>query len=297
MRPRRYRFDTASIANEQHPERNEDAYFALPNGIFGVFDGLGGYPGSEHASAYVSAYCQGALGRAALTDITSTEELLTQTLCDADRGLTREYSNSSTLYDIATTAILAALLWDDETHTGTLCTAHAGDCRGYIHRDGQMIFTTLDHSLVRGFPADEQRLIQDEVANEYYEHIVDPYDWPYLWQRNIVTSCLSADYSRKRLSIDTHHQELRPGDTVLLTSDGIHDNLTTDEIAAILTTERHPAFALVDAATQRSREPREQMIDVDGELWEATYFRPKPDDMTAVTLTLIDRHSPLASAQ
>jgi serine/threonine protein phosphatase PrpC len=286
MKPKRFRIDTASIASEKHPNRNEDAYFVLPNYVLGVCDGLGGHPGSEHASAYVSAYCQGALGRAALTDIASTEHVLTRTLRDADRGLTREFSGSTATQDIATTAILAALLWDEATETGTLCTTHAGDCRGHLHREGQIIFTTLDHSLTHTLPLDEQRLIQDEIAKEHYVHDVDPYDWPYLWQRNIVTSSLKANYSHKQLRIDTDHVEIRPGDTILLSSDGIHDNLTTDEIASILSTAAHPAFALVDAAQQRSREPREQTIMIDDEEHEVDYFRPKPDDMTAVTLQI-----------
>lgn len=286
MKPKRYRLDAASVASEKHPDRNEDAYFTLQNDILGVCDGLGGHPGSERASAYVSAYCQGALGRAALTDVASTEHMLSRTLRDADRGLTREFSRSTATQDIATTAILAALLWDEATDTGSLCTAHAGDCRVHLHRDGQIIFTTLDHSLTHTLPPDEQRLIQDEIANEHYVHDVDPYDWPYIWQRNVVTSSLKANYSHKQLRIATNHVEIHHGDTVLLSSDGIHDNLTTDEIASILSAAAHPAFALVDAAQVRSREPREQTVVIDGEAHEVNYFRPKPDDMTAVTLRI-----------
>lgn len=286
MIPKRYRIETASAASERHPERNEDAYFTLPDGILGVFDGLGSHPGSERASDYASIYCQGALGHIALTDVASVEHALARALHDADRGLTREFSGSATTRDIATTAILAAILWDEAQRTGVLSMAHAGDCRAHLHREGRIIFSTLDHSLTHMLPLDTQRLIQDEIASKYYVHDVDPDDRSYVWRRSTVTSCLKADYSHKQLRVDTSHVEVYPGDTILLSSDGIHDNLTTDEIAAILTTAAQPAWALVDAAQVRSREPKDVTIVVDGEEREAEYFRPKPDDMTAVTLQI-----------
>lgn len=286
MRPMRYRFETASIASERHPDRNEDAYFTLQHGVAGVMDGLGGHPGSEYASAFVSAYCQGALDRVRPKNPSSYGKILSRTLGDADRALSREFSRQTATQDIATTAILAAIRWDESEKTGSLYTAHAGDCRAHLCRDGRIIFTTLDHSLTHTLPLDEQRLIQDEIASEHYVHDVDPYDWPYLWQRNIVTSYLSAGYSHKRLRIDTNHTEIQSGDIILLTSDGVHDNLTTNEIASILVDERNPAFALVDAAVARSREPKEVDIVVDGETHGVNNFRPKQDDMTAVLLKI-----------
>src|SRR5687767_9338838 len=40
-----------SIASEDHPERNEDAMFKLPEKrIFGVFDGMGGHADADKAS-------------------------------------------------------------------------------------------------------------------------------------------------------------------------------------------------------------------------------------------------------
>jgi len=284
MNRKPYRVEAASMASEEHPERNEDAYFALPNGIFGVFDGVGSVPGGELASTFASIYCQGALGKAALADVASIEELLSSTLQDIDRGLRREYGKSLATRDIATTALLASLVWDEAREVGTLCTAHAGDSRTYLHRDGRIIFTTLDHSRVRTL--NDQRVVQDEVANTHYVLEVDPYSWPCIYERSLVTSCLSADYSHKQLHIDTNHMGVVPGDTILLSSDGIHDNLTTDEIANILMTARQPAWALVDAAQVRSHETREVTRVIGGTKYKDTYFRPKKDDMTAVVIQI-----------
>lgn len=286
MKRNRYRIETASMPSEQHPDRNEDAYFVLPQGIIGVLDGLGGHPGSEQASAYASVYCQGALGQLALDHVTSTEEALASALRGADRGLTREFSGSSVTCDIATTAILAAIVWPEGHDVGSLCFGHAGDCRGHLHREGKIIATTLDHSITDRLSSDEQRAVQEEIAHARYRHEVDPYYWPHLWQRNIISSALKANPSHKQLRIDTSHHEVYLGDVVLLTSDGIHDNLTTDEIESILTSSKQPAWDLVDAAQARSREPKYIMHEIDGEEYEFDNFRSKPDDMTAVILYL-----------
>lgn len=64
---------------------------------------------------------------------------------------------------------------------------------------------------------------------------------------------------------------LQTGDRVLLTSDGIHDNLTRTEIEEILKSKtKDPARAIVEAARTRS---------LDNE-----HLRAKPDDMSAVVL-------------
>ncbi|MEO5949785.1 MAG: PP2C family serine/threonine-protein phosphatase, partial [Candidatus Saccharimonas sp.] len=131
---------------------------------------------------------------------------------------------------------------------------------------------------------EERRDIQQEIAHAYYRHEVDPFYWNYLYQRNIIASHLSSDYSHKRLTVDTLDVPLQRGDTILLTSDGIHDNLTDDEIAEIVANRRDTAQMLVRAAQARSHESHNQVIDTEDGPYEADYFRPKPDDMTAITM-------------
>ncbi len=68
---------------------------------------------------------------------------------------------------------------------------------------------------------------------------------------------------------------IQPGDRILLCTDGIHDNLTDDEIEAILRTGPRTTVArvLVEHALARSRQEREITL------------RAKPDDMSVVVLT------------
>jgi protein phosphatase len=65
------------------------------------------------------------------------------------------------------------------------------------------------------------------------------------------------------------------GDRILLCTDGIHDNLTDDEIETILRNSPRDAAArnLVSHSLHRSREERHVTV------------RAKPDDMSAVVIT------------
>lgn len=70
-------------------------------------------------------------------------------------------------------------------------------------------------------------------------------------------------------------KEVRKGDLVLLTSDGVHDNLTHEEIEALLEKAKSPEEAaafIKEAALKRSREDKNKSI------------RAKPDDVSVVAV-------------
>src|SRR5436305_13905201 len=66
-----------------------------------------------------------------------------------------------------------------------------------------------------------------------------------------------------------------PGDRILLCTDGIHDNLSDEEIETILRTGPRTSVArlLIEQSLARSHEERD------------TTVRAKPDDMTAIVIT------------
>ena len=99
--------------------------------------------------------------------------------------------------------------------TGFVC--HAGDTRVYLWREGELEQLTRDHT---------QRLDRDH---------------------NYLSRALGADPS---LEIDQHSFELRPGDLLLLTSDGIHDHLSSEAFEELLRTHGQSPQTLVDAALE-----------------------------------------------
>ncbi len=275
------RFDGATHACERHPDHNDDRSFVTSN-YAGVFDGVGGKEGSERAAVFVSEFCYAAFEQLPYELSCADAELALRVMLEkASVGL----QNTCPDIDISTTAAIALQHRDPETGKTYLQIAHAGDSRVYVIRNGQIYFVTLDHALSTAhLPIDEQRAVQTEIADARYTYEVDPFYLYHLYERNIIGSALGSKQKHElRLSFDS--VELQPGDIALVTSDGIHDNLTDTEIANCAQ-KSDIVQALVQQALTRSNEPREVTIKFkyDDEVHVAKNFRSKYDDMTAVVI-------------
>ena len=135
------------------------------------------------------------------------------------------------------TTLTSALVEGDEVSL-----AHVGDSRAYLWRDGELRMLTSDHSLV------EELRRQGRISDEQAE------DHP---QRSIITRALGPE---AEVEVDTFSFSARPGDVVLLCSDGLTTMLKDDD-------DRRPSSrasetldeavrALVEAANE-ARRPRQ----------------------------------------
>ena len=270
----------SSVASEKHPERNEDSYFICDNGAMGVFDGLGSHPGSAEASRVAAQF----IGErfADLPDEMTrrgARNLFVDTLEKAHDEIIKIQRLGSV--GIMATAMIAQVFRDPETERLFTQFAYSGDSRGYVIRNDKAQFISLDHSgSTIGLSEKEQRFIQKQLSNHDITEDLDPYDWPHIAQRNSISTCLGTD---GELTVSARSVKNHPGDFVLLTSDGIHDNLMTSEIVKIVSEHYFGApEQLIDAAQRRSREPKTGTRMIDGEEFDIKFFRPKKDDMTAV---------------
>jgi serine/threonine protein phosphatase PrpC len=114
----------------------------------------------------------------------------------------------------------------DVSGMGTTCTAavvrgsalyfaHVGDSRAYLIRDGGIRQLTTDHSLVA------QLVMRHELTAE--EARVDP-------RRNVVTRSVGVG-PEVEIDAQQYAEPLQPGDTLLLCSDGLHGQVTDQELA------------------------------------------------------------------
>jgi protein phosphatase len=201
-------------------EKNEDAYLAVgggqspekPSALMIVADGMGGHADGEIASKMAVDIISRELTEAFEKDVIpegASDGRLAQILRKANKEIYLEGSDGSGR-SMGTTCTTAMVFRD------RLCIAHAGDSRAYLYRNGSLSQLTTDDSWVM-----ERVLAGSLTKLQARQHP----------NRNIVTQALGIheDIDIEVLSID-----LRPGDRILLCSDGLHGLIEDDELKNIL---------------------------------------------------------------
>jgi len=202
-------------------ERNEDAYL-VRDPLFAVADGMGGHRGGNVASQMALEAMRpfdgsDADGASALVqDIrTANETVLARGEADRD------------LRGMGTT--ITAVLVQGERAT----IAHVGDSRAYRLRDGALEQLTVDHTLVHQL-VEDGRITADQAGRHP--------------QRSVLTRAIGVEPS---VDVDESTIELRPGDRLLLCTDGLTGMLPDEAIREVLAAEADPQHAsdrLVEAA-------------------------------------------------
>jgi PPM family protein phosphatase len=201
---------------------NEDSYM-VHDPLYAVADGMGGHQGGEVASKIALE----TLGRLTLEPSGDTAPSLVDAVRQANRDVLEKAATDPGLHGMGTT--LTALVTGGER----VLLAHVGDSRAYLMRDGQMDQLTEDHTVVEGLVR-EGRLTPQEAE-------IHP-------QRSILTRALGVDGD---IEVDETTHDVRPGDRILLCSDGLTGMVSEQEIQRIMAELEDPqraAEALVDAA-------------------------------------------------
>lgn len=203
-------------------EVNQDAYGSGQPGsatLLVVCDGMGGHAAGEVASK---------LGvetiLAAFSPEMPPDEALRAAFAAANERIYDEGRGS-----MGTTGVAALFLQN------SLYVANVGDSRAYLVREGQITQITHDHSFVSDQVAAGLMTAEQARASNI---------------RNIITRALGHT---EDVDVDLFTVSLLPGDTVLLSSDGLHGLITDEEIAelASMLTLEEAAQRLVDIANER----------------------------------------------
>ena len=201
---------------------NEDAFLIDDDRrLYAVADGMGGHRAGEVASATAIESLRNAF---------NTGRRLDEAVEEANAAVFAKASANLNMRGMGTT-LTAATIVDDRT----ALLGHVGDSRAYLMRDGGVTRVTADHSLVEQLVR-EGRISPEEAANHP--------------QRAIITRALGIDAD---VDVDTYRIDLRPGDRLLLCSDGLTNMVSDDGIAGALRRHSDPqraAEALVDMANE-----------------------------------------------
>jgi protein phosphatase len=198
---------------------NQDQLLA-DGDLVAVADGMGGHRAGEIASRVAIDTLRASFA----ADPTAAG--LVQAVHDANREVWERGQADPNLSGMGTTVAAVALV--SEEGAKRLAVVNVGDSRAYLLHDGRLQRLTWDHSLV----ADLVRAggISEDDARTHPN-------------RNILTQVLGAGPE-----VDAAVTDAEPvrGDRLLLCSDGLFNELTDDEITAILAAGTPPG----DAADQ-----------------------------------------------
>ncbi len=214
----------------------EDDGGEVRTGLYAVADGMGGHDKGEVASHTAIEAMIGALesnpfftqGQFKQHDgDEKVLQALREAVESANRAVYGKRMDEST--NMGTTLVLSLVL------NGKAYLANVGDSRAYLLRDGNLRQITEDHSLVERMIANGQ--ITEAEARRHP-------------QRNLVFRSLGTE---PNVDVDLFVERLKPGDRLLLCSDGLSNMVPEATLIHIASRERNLDIAcrkLFDAANE-----------------------------------------------
>lgn len=222
-------------------ETNEDFfYYSKPGKLIVVCDGMGGHQSGAVASRIAGKTIRDVFFHADLAELTRLGEDVIERLPPlalrlvigarlANRRLLSMAERDRQLHGMGTT--LVALAFSENN----ACVVHVGDSRLYCLRDKKLLALTEDHSLVNQLLQDRD-IRQDQVKQ--------------FRKKNVLTRALGTHATVK---VDAQCFPVQATDIFLLCSDGLHNALNDEQIAALLRRQEPDLQKLVDDLVQQSK--------------------------------------------
>lgn len=206
---------------------NEDSLGVFPGlGLYIVADGMGGHAAGEVASRLAVETVHQYLAGGDSEEVTLPFELPPDLSFTARRIVVAIKFANLRIHEAAcadpaksgmgTTLVMA---FGDRDAADAVYIGHVGDSRAYLVHDGQARQLTQDHSLINDYIS--QGLLSEEEANQHP-------------LKHVITRALG---SVRQIDVDLQRLTLKPGDTVLLCSDGLSNLVGESEIAESIRTD------------------------------------------------------------
>ena len=201
---------------------NEDTLIVEPRlGLYAVLDGMGGAKAGEVASQLArETIREFVLHRRATLPPAA---LLEAALVAGSTAVFTQAQQHRNRQGMGTTAVVCLVV--DPEHA---VVAHVGDSRAYLLRDGRLQTLTRDHTIVEELL--ERGLLSTEEAKRH----------PY---KNVLSRNLGAKAEPR---VDVQELALRPGDRLLLCSDGLYGYASAEAIQYLLGSGDAPEHVVRD---------------------------------------------------
>jgi PPM family protein phosphatase len=189
---------------------NEDSMICDPvRGLYVVLDGMGGANAGDIASQTARDAIRDFVTQRRLT--MDPKSLLEAALQYGSAAVFQAAQVARERHGMGTT-VVACLVVD----TKRVVIAHVGDSRAYLLRHGRLQALTRDHTIVEEL-VDRGVLAADEAERHPY--------------KNVLSRNLGA---KPETRVDIFELELRPGDRLLLCSDGLYGYASTEAMQYLL---------------------------------------------------------------
>jgi len=205
---------------------NEDRYLIKKlednSVLLAVADGLGGEVAGDYAAEIIREKLAG-LNSISRKDIQQELGQLARTM---DRTIYKKGQENVALEGMGST-LISVLLRDRIAYW-----VHVGDSRLYLFRNGTLTPVTEDQTLAR-FLLEEGEITTEQLLTHY--------------SRNVMDQCVGCGY----VEPETGRLEFLAGDILVLSTDGLHKDITDNTINSILNMDTNleiKAKALVKAA-------------------------------------------------
>jgi len=247
-----FNFYSMSIPSSEHPDRNEDAIAYDAKGDWAaVLDGVGGTMASREASNKALEVIKLRLANWHKGDDFQVEEKLKSIIEEASLAVSRDVP------DGLTTVVISKVVSFDKEKIFFI--ASVGDSRAYLFKKGSLVQITHDDSII-------PKRIAQKLENVVSADELDDLENKAFMLRSVVTQAVGQP---EVLEVHGYSVVVKAGDRFILTTNGVHDNLTFNEMEEVVAKNGNVAKLLVEKAKRRSKE---------------NHFRAKPDDISAIVI-------------
>ena len=228
---------------------NEDACFVLlPDKVYVLADGVGGGNSGEIASRTAVSEIANYVVEHPISRMDGKYEIVDYLKRAIDRANKKIYDKAISYKEnsgMATTTIVVYV------RKGKAYIANIGDSRVYLYRDGELAQLTEDHTYVNTL-VKAGILTRDEADHDE--------------RKNVIVRALGADDT---VDPDFFQVDLKLDDIMICCSDGLYDELTSEEIKEVI-------------------EKRDNMSDLAKELIERANEHGGRDNITIISLKVTE---------
>lgn len=273
----RFEMGAWNLPSIKHKE-SQDSVFRSGRD-FGVFDGVSGAKNGAEASAVVAETIGQSLRNYSSppTSIESARKRLLTAYSQANRAILRRQKITDT--DMDTTGVFGTLI-STESGDNYAVFVNSGDSRLYLFSNGSLIRETRDHNHIYDEYFDPKNTskydrIQDKLDNYDGSQSLSPQEKVFFSLRHDIGLTVGSDTLP-----DVYFIPIKSGDILLLTTDGVSDNFTHNQLESFI--EKHKNM---------SPQSMSQLITSEAQILslkssQKEYPRAKFDDMTALVIKI-----------